>query len=263
MTIPYFSARSLLTAAALGLSLIIGATSAAPARADVTAPQRADIEAVIHDYLLQHPEILREALTELDRKEKAQEAAARISAVSTQKATIFDSSHQAVVGNPNGTVTLVEFFDYNCGYCKQSLADIGQLIKNDPNLRVVLKDFPILSPGSVEASHIAIALRSQFKGDKYWQFHSRLLAMRGAIGKAQALALAKDMGADMVQLARDTESDEVRSSLQEVAVLADSLALTGTPSFVIGQDVVVGALGYDEIKSKLDSVRKCGKVSCG
>jgi protein-disulfide isomerase len=254
--------RPCLAAAALGIGVMLG-LAAGPARAEMTATQRTEVEGVVKDYLMQHPELLKEALTELDRREKAQEEATRVAAVTNQKAMIFDSPHQAVLGNPNGKVTLVEFFDYNCGYCKKALDDVGRLIKEEPDLRVVLKDFPILTPGSVEASHVAIALRNQFKGDKYWQFHSRLLATRGPVAKAQAMSLAKDMGADMIQLARDVEAPEVRASLEEVAHLADTLSLTGTPSFVLGQDVIVGAVGYDDLKARLGNVRKCGKVACG
>ena len=255
--------RFRLTLAALGLGALFAA-AALPAQAQTpAAPDKARIEGIVRDYLMQHPEVLREALTELDRREKAQEEASRVAAVTGQKAAIFDSPHQAVLGNPNGKVTLVEFFDYNCGYCKKTLDDISELIKTQPDLRVVLKDFPILTPGSVEAAHVAIAARAQLSSDKFWQFHQKLLLTRGPVAKAQALAAARDAGADMMKLTKDMEGPEVRASLEEVAKLADTLALTGTPSFVLGQDVVVGAVGIDVLKDKLDNVRKCGKTACG
>ena len=139
---------------------------------------------------------------------------------------------------------------------------MAKLMKADPNLKVVLKDFPVLGPGSVEAAHVATALRLQFKGDKFWDFHQKLLGTRGQIGKAQAMAVAKELGADMDKLAKDLESPSIAASIQEVAQLADQLNLTGTPSFVVGQDVVVGAIPYDELKGKVDNVHKCGKVAC-
>ena len=135
-------------------------------------------------------------------------------------------------------------------------------MKADPNLRVVLKDFPVLGPGSVEAAQVAGAVRNQFKGEKFFDFHQKLLLSRGQVGKAQALAVAKELGADMDKLAKDMESADVRSGIEEVMQIADQLNLTGTPSFVIGQDVVVGAVGYDEMKSKVDGVHKCGKAVC-
>jgi protein-disulfide isomerase len=256
MSLPRFAAASL-GAAFLALAAI------APARAEMNATQKTEIEAVIKDYLLNNPEVLRDALNEMDRRQKAEETAARAKAVSDAAPLIFNSPKQAVLGNPNGKVTLVEFFDYNCGYCKKSLDDITQLVKEDKDLRLVIKDFPVLGPGSVEAAEIATALRKQFTGDKYWQFHTKLLGMKGQIGKAQANAVAKEMGADMDRLAKDTASPDTKDSIQEVMKIADGLQLTGTPTFVLGDDVVVGAVGHDELKSRIDNVKKCGKVACG
>lgn len=230
--------------------------------AEFSAAQKAEIGAIVKDYLLANPEVLRDALAELDIRQKNAEAAARQKVVSDQSGLLFSSVNQATLGNLKGNATLVEFFDYNCGYCKRSLDDIARLMKADPNLKVVLKDFPVLGPGSVEAAHVATALRNQFKGEKFWDFHQKLLGARGQVGKAQALAVAKDLGADMDRLEKDMAAPAIKDSIQEVALLADQLNLTGTPSFVIGQDVVVGAIPYDEMKLKVDNVHKCGKVAC-
>ena len=235
----------------------------APAMAaDFSAAQKAEIGAVVKEYLLANPEVLRDALAELDKRQKNEEVAARQKVVGDQAGLLFSSVNQATLGNLKGGATIVEFFDYNCGYCKRSLDDMARLMKSDSNLKVVLKDFPVLGPGSVEAAHVATALRNQFKADKFWDFHQKLLGMRGQIGKTQALAVAKELGADMDKLEKEMGSPAVAASIQEVALLADQLNLTGTPSFVIGQDVVVGAIPYDEMKSKVDNVHKCGKVAC-
>ena len=257
-----FSLRARLSIAATALGLLLG-LAGAPARAEMSPAQRTEIEGVIKDYLLKNPEVLRDALVEMDKRQKADEEAARVKAVNDQASLIFNSPHQAVMGNPNGKITLVEFFDYNCGYCKKTLGDIAQLVQSEPDLRLVVKDFPVLGPGSVEAAEIATAMRNQAKGDKYWQYHAKLLATRGQVGKAQALAAAKDAGADMDRLARDAASPETRASIQEVMQIADKLQLTGTPSFVLADDVIVGAVGYDELKLKIANVRKCGKTACG
>jgi protein-disulfide isomerase len=253
-------ARACLTAAVLGL---LAGFATAPARAEMSSAQRTEIEGVIKEFLLKNPEVLRDALVEMDKRQKADEEAARVKAVSDQAPLIFNSPRQAVMGNPNGKITLVEFFDYNCGYCKKTLGDIAQLVQNEPDLRLVVKDFPVLGPGSVEAAEIATAMRNQARGDKYWQYHAKLLATRGPVGKAQALAAAKEAGADMDRLARDMANPETRASIQEVMQIADKLQLTGTPSFVLADDVIVGAVGYDELKLKIDNVRKCGKTACG
>ena len=247
----------------IGAAALAATVFVAPLRAaEFSATQKTEIGAAVKDYLLANPEVLRDALAELDKRQKSDELAARQKVVSDQAGLLFSSVNQATLGNLKGGVTIVEFFDYNCGYCKRSLDDMAKLMKADPNLKVVLKDFPVLGPGSVEAAHVATALRNQFKGDKFWDFHQKLLGTRGQIAKAQALAVAKDLGADMDRLEKDMAAPAIKESLQEVALLADQLNLTGTPSFVIGQDVVVGAIPYEEMKSKVDNVHKCGKVAC-
>lgn len=233
-----------------------------PAVAQFTDAQKAEIGSVMRDYLLKNPEVLREALLELQRREKADEELARKRVVAEQADKLFNSKYQAVLGNPNGKTTIVEFFDYNCGYCKRALDDMAKLLKSDPDLRVVLKDFPVLGPGSVEAAQIAQAVKKQLKGDKFWAFHSKLLSTRGQVGKAQAMAVAKETGVDMAQLEKDLASPEPRAGIAESMQLADSLGLTGTPSYVVGPDVVVGAVGYAELSSKLANVRKCGATAC-
>jgi protein-disulfide isomerase len=239
---------------------------ALPAAAgEFSASQSREIGNIVRDYLVNNPEVLRDAMVELDRREKAEQAAVRAK-ILDDNGMLLASPHQAVIGNPNGKVTLVEFFDYNCGYCKRALDDLAKLVKEDPDLRVVLKDFPVLGPGSVEAAQVAAALRNQFTGDKFWAFHQKLLMTRGQVGKAQALAVAKDMGADMGKLDRDMANPDVKTGIQETMQLADGLNLTGTPSWVLGKEVVVGAVGYDELKGKIgnvaNNVAKCGKAVC-
>jgi protein-disulfide isomerase len=244
------------TAAALGGALL----AAAPARAE--APAKAEIEKIVHDYLIANPEVIRDAIEELERRQKVAEADSRSRAVDQTSDKLFNSAAQAVVGNPSGDVTLVEFFDYNCGYCKRALEDLGKLVDGDPKLRVVLKDFPVLGPGSTEAAEVATALRLQLKPDKFYAFHRKLLTTRGSIGKAQALAVAKELGADTARLEKDMKSEQTRAALKESAELADSLNLTGTPSWVIGKEVIVGAVGYQQLKNKIENTRKCGKTVC-
>ena len=256
-----FSPRfHLACAAALAIAMV--ATGLSVKAVEFSKPQKAEIEAIIRDYLVKNPEILRDALAEMDRKQKADEIVAREKAVSEQSAILLNSDFQAVLGNPNGKVTLVEFFDYNCGYCKRAHDDMTNLIKADPNLRVVLKDFPVLGKGSVEAAQVASAVRMQIKGDRFGEYHQKLLATKGAIGKAQALNVARDMGLDIGKIEKDMTDASIKTGIDEVLRVADTLNLTGTPSYVLGTDVIVGAVGYDEIKGKLDNMKKCGKVVC-
>ena len=246
---------------AAGALLAIGPTTPILAEG-FSGQQKVEIEKVVHDYLITNPEVIKDAIDELGKREKVAEAATREKAVNQHGDKITHSPNQAVVGNPNGDVTLVEFFDYNCGYCKQSLNSIAKLIEGDPKLRVVLKDFPILGPDSVEAAQVATAARMQLDTEKFWDFHRKLLSTRGHIGKQQALAAAKEVGADMARIEKDMASGETKAALKEVASLADDLRFDGTPAWVIGKEAVVGGLPYAQLKAKVDNMRKCGKTVC-
>jgi protein-disulfide isomerase len=247
---------------ALALGLIAGTALAAPAAAQSFQPaQKGEIEQIVKDYLLKNPEVLRDALTELDRRQKAEEAAARARILGDVNGPLFASKQHAVLGNPNGKTVMIEFFDYNCGYCKRAVDDLAKLMKENPDLKVILKEFPVLGPNSVEAHKIAAAAREQL-GPKYWDFHQKLMATRGQIGKAQALAVAKELGADIAKVEKDAEGADVGNGLNETMMVADALNLSGTPVYVLADDVIIGAVGYDKLKGKLDNVKKCGKTAC-
>jgi len=205
---------------------------------------------------------LREVSIELEKRQKVEEADLRSRAIAENKHDLYNSSFQAVIGNPNGKITLVEFFDYNCGYCKRALGDLVTLMKSEPELRVVLKDFPVLGPNSVDAALIASAARKQISGDKFFEFHQKLLLGHGPTGRDQALAVAKEMGLDMDKLQKDAKDPAVRAGLEDVMKVADSLNLTGTPSYVVGDEAVVGAVGLSELKKKVEATGKCGKTVC-
>jgi len=241
---------------ALAFALAFG-LSAVPAGAqNFSEPQRTEIEKIIKDYLLAHPEVLQEAMSELEKKQQVAEAEKARSAIKNHSDALFNSPRQVVLGNPQGDVTFVEFFDYNCGYCKRALTDMTTLLGNDPKLKVVLKEFPVLGPGSVEAAQVAVAVRMQDKtGKKYLEFHQKLLGGRGQADKARALAAAKDVGLDVARLEKDMKSDEVSKTIEESMKLAEALGLNGTPSYVIGSDVVIGAVGLPALTQKIQAAR--------
>jgi protein-disulfide isomerase len=233
-----------------------------PAAATPPAPtfstdQRHEIEGIVKDYLVQHPEVLQDAMDALDKQQKQADADKARVTIKENNATIFNSSHQVVLGNPQGSVTMVEFFDYNCAFCKRALPDMMGLLKTNPDLRFVLKEFPVLGPGSVEAAHVAVAARMQDPtGKKYIEFHQKLLGGRGAADKERALAVAKEVGFDMARLEKDMDSDEVKQTIDEDMKLADALGVNGTPSYVVGDEVVVGAVGIDTLKDKIKAQQK-------
>jgi protein-disulfide isomerase len=234
------------------------APASATGASEAFSPAQArEIENIVKNYLVQHPEVLQDAIEALDRRQKEADADKARATIKDNKATIFNSAHQVVLGNPQGKVTMVEFFDYNCAFCKRALADMVDLLKTDPDLRFVLKEFPVLGPGSVEAAHVAVAARMQDpSGKKYMEFHQKLLGGRGPADKMRALAVAKDVGFDMSRLEKDMNSDEVKTTIDENMKLADALGVNGTPSYVVGDEVVVGAVGLDELRTKIKNERK-------
>ena len=250
----------LLTSALFALAL--GCVPLSASAQSFSDAQRGDIEAIVKNYLIAHPEVLEEAMAELTKRQSAAETAKHEASVTENANTIFNSPRGVTLGNKDGDVTFVEFFDYNCGYCKRAMTDMLDLMKADPKLKVVLKDFPVLSQGSVEAAQVAVAVRMQDPtGKKYLDFHQKLLGGRGAADKARALAVAKDVGLDIAKLEKDMASPEAKATIEENFKLAESMGMNGTPSYVIGKQVVIGAVGLDNLKEKI-GVARCGKATC-
>ena len=255
------SLSSRLIAAAFAALLAVAVPQLSHAQSFSTA-QRGAIEKIVREYLISHPEVLQEAMAELEKRQTVAQAEKSKAAVKEHAKALFSSPKQVTLGNPKGDVTFVEFFDYNCGYCKRAMSDMLTLLKDDANLKVVLKEFPVLGPGSVEAAQVAVAVHMQDPtGKKYLEFHQKLLGGRGHADKARALAVAKEIGIDMARLEKDMNGPEVKTTLQEDFKLAEALGLNGTPSYVVGENVVVGAIGLAGLREKINTAR-CGKPSC-
>ena len=219
-----------------------------------------EVEQIVNDYLAAHPEVAQAAISALIKKSRAaraEPAPDKSSAARRDAAALAASPHQITLGDPDGDVTLVEFFDYNCGFCRRALPDTLALLRAEPRLKIVLKEFPVLGPNSVEAARVAIALRMQDPdASRYLAFHQRLLGEPGPNDKTRALSVAKELGFDPVRLEKDMTSDEVEATLSENAKLAKDLGLTGTPSYVVGDAVVVGAVGLASLEEKVRSASK-------
>jgi len=249
--------------AAGSLAALLAGPLCAPTHAQsFSSQQRGEIEAIIKDYLMSHPELLQDVLGELEKRQTAADAEKHNAALKEYSEAIFSSPRQVTLGNTQGDVTVVEFFDYNCGYCKRAMNDMMELLNTDLKLRFVLKEFPVLGDGSVQAAHVAAAARMQDKtGKKYLEFHLKLLSGRGAADKARALAVAKEVGFDMARIEKDMSSPEVKAQLEESFKLAEALGLNGTPSYVVGNEVVIGAVGLKTLREKVNTAR-CGKTTC-
>ncbi len=250
----------LIRAALLGLIAVALAVSAASAQS-ITGSQREEIEGIVREYLLKNPELIEETLVLLEAKRKADEAAKRKQILSEQGDVLLNSTRQVVLGNPKGDVTVVEFFDYNCGVCRRAFNDMTRILKEDKNVRFVLKEFPILGRGSTEAARVAIAFNITAP-DKYAEFHNMMFSQRGGLNERRALAVAEELGVDMNALRANMNHNEVPATVEEVYSLANGLGLSGTPSYVIGNEVYGGMIGYEKMKTAIASVRDCGQVSC-
>jgi protein-disulfide isomerase len=243
-------------AAAVAVALV-----SSPSRAEMDAAQKEEIGQIIHDYILAHPEILDEAAQALQEKRDQQLADAQQKVIAAKAGTIFNSENQMVLGNPDGPITLVEFFDYNCTYCRRAVSDMSALLEANPDLRVVMKEFPILSEGSVEAARISVAVK-ELAPDKYLDFHRELFSRPGQASATKALEIATDLGLDTDALRTAAKAKDVTAGLQEVHQLATDLGISGTPSYVIGKEIVPGAIGYDGLQAKVSAIRQCGATLC-
>jgi protein-disulfide isomerase len=237
-------------------------TSAAPAGPSAFSPaQRKELEAIIKDILLNNPEVLMEAQAALEAKmEKIQNERMAV-AIKDNSAEIFRPAASPVVGNSSGDVTVIEFFDYNCGYCKKALPDVAQLIDKDRKLKLIPKEFPILSKGSEEASRVALAAKMQ---GKYWEFHRAMLESQGQANEASALRIAEKLGLDVARLKKDMASAEVKKEIDDTRKLAAKLGIQGTPHFLVGDRIIPGApenLG-ELLAQNVKEVRKDGCKVC-
>ena len=215
---------------------------------------------MIESYLMGDPRILQRMSVALDTTMQAEERDKATLAIASMRDKIFNDPGHVVLGNPDGDVTLVEFFDYNCGYCRNALPDMAALLAEDPDLRIVLKEFPILSNESIDAARVAVLVG---KSDvDYWAFHEALFTSRGQVDKKVALAAASDLGLSPVALELDMGSEVVAKKIQTSYEIAKALNITGTPTYIIGNEIIPGAIGLDELKTRIANMRACGETQC-
>ncbi|MFD0917542.1 DsbA family protein [Pseudahrensia aquimaris] len=245
------------------VALTIGATTAlAPLPAAAfDASEKEKIETIIRDYLLTNPELMLEVQQALEAKQKAAQSIAAKAALEENREAIFNSPNQGVIGNAEGDVTVVEFFDYNCGYCQRAMQDMNVLLEGDKQLKFVMKELPILSQGSVEAAQISTAVY-RLLPQRYGEFHNKLLAIDGPKDGNRARQVADEMGLDVAALEAEASKEDVFEAFREANTLANSLGMNGTPSYVIGDEILFGALGADVLREKIANVRKCGSANC-
>ncbi|MFN3548494.1 MAG: DsbA family protein [Mesorhizobium sp.] len=222
---------------------------------------RAEIETIVREYLIANPEILIEIQDALEAKQRDLQQIAQIETIRAAGDDIFKSAHDGVYGNPDGKYTLVEFFDYNCGYCKRALGDMLEMTKANPDVRFVLKEFPILGPDSQRA-HIVGQAFQHLMPDQYGEFHVRLMGSAGRATEESAIKVALSLGADEAALRREMKDPKIADVFNRTYEIANQLGITGTPSYVVGEEVVFGALGRDVLEQKIANLEQCGKATC-
>ena len=227
---------------ALGAGLVVGRYwgSVSP-----TSGGRAEVEKIVHDYILEHPEILPQAMENLQKKESAQ-------ALSGIKNAVHAPFPGAVLGNPQGKVTLVEFTDFACSFCRQSVAEVEQLIAANPDLRVVIRELPILSPQSADAAKMALAAAEQ---GKYAAFHNAMYAA-GRPAPDTIAAAAQAAGLDMDRARKTIADPRIESELSRNVDFARRLGFSGTPSWIAGDQLLSGAVGKDKLAEAIEAARK-------
>ncbi|MFD0987586.1 DsbA family protein [Methyloligella solikamskensis] len=218
---------------------------------------RTQVIAVVRDYLVNNPEILVDMSQELDERQQQAQAEQQKQGIGENADEIFRSDYSYVGGNPDGDVTVVEFFDYNCGFCKRALPDVVKLTEEDDTVRVVFKELPIFGEDSEDAARAALAAKEQ---GKYFEMHQRLYNDPGKANKGKALAIAKDMGLDVEKLKEDMESDKVDAALEENMKIAQAIGLQGTPLYLVGDEMIAGAPDdlFEQLEANVAKIRENG-----
>lgn len=224
-----------------------------------TDAQKAEMQDIIRGYLLDNPELLREMAAKLEVKDKQAEENQRSNVLLTSKEEVFRTPGDPSIGNPKGDVTVVEFLDYNCGWCKKSMSEVSTLLKADPNLKVVFKEFPIFGEHSEYAARAALAAQNQ---GKYWELHQAMFSQEGQVTTDMVNQLAEGLGLDMVKLKTDIGSKEIGERIAANMQLGKNLAINGTPAFVIDDQVYGGYLPLDGMSQAVAEVRANGCKLC-
>lgn len=227
----------------------------------MSAPiEPATLHPMIESYLMANPSILERMSDALRAEARAEQIEQSRVAIAAMQSEIYDDPNHVVLGNPDGDVTLVEMFDYNCGYCRSALPDLATLLAEDPNLKVILKEFPILSQDSMDAARIGVAV--SMEGGNYWDFHQILFTGRGQVTGQAALAAAEQIGLNPIAVELRSHDEEVEAAIQRSYTLAQTLGVTGTPAYIIGEEVIPGAIGVDGLRERIANMRACGKSQC-
>ncbi len=222
---------------------------------ELSAGQKNEVKRIIKEYLLENPEILAEVQQAYELKQRAAEEKSRTAALTQLANDVFRLPGDAVLGNTKGAVTVVEFLDYNCGWCKRSVGEVSKLVESDKDVRIVFKEFPIFGEGSEYAARAALASQKQ---GKYWDLHQALFLAEQQVTPEVVDAIAKAVGINLEQLKKDMDDPAVAATIARNQELAQSLLLTGTPAFIIDEQVHPGYIPHSKIAEAISLVRTAG-----
>jgi protein-disulfide isomerase len=245
--------RTLAASALMALSLAL------PTQAlnldQMTAEERALFRDEVRAYLMDNPEVIMKAVAVLEEREQTAQAQADVSLVSSNADEIFNDGYSFVGGNPEGDITLVEFLDYRCGFCKRAHDEVAKLLETDGNIRLIVKEFPILGDQSVLASRFAVATKQVAGPEAYYGLHDALMTMNGDVNLRALMRMASTFGLDAEAIEAHMGSDDVTEEIRRTRALAQRLQITGTPTFVLEDELVRGFLPYDQLQAMIDEKR--------
>ncbi|MCP4071939.1 MAG: DsbA family protein [Hyphomicrobiales bacterium] len=222
--------------------------------AALDAADRPEIEKIIREYLLKNPEILGEMQEIFEARQKAEQVAKQQETLTKKAEIIYSSKYQVEIGNPDAKYKVVEFFDYNCPYCQRAMIDMKKILETNPDVKFIIKEWPVLGQQSYEAHNVSIAF-STLKPEDYYEFHQKLLSIRGRKGEKKAIEMAVSFGVDEKLLRQEMAKPYIIEALRENNLIANDLGITGTPSYVVGGEVVFGAVGFDQLSSRINALK--------
>jgi len=242
----------LLKALCAALVILCGIQAASPALA-LSERDKAQVEQIVRDYLKNNPRVLQEMIDRLQAVNDRQAAIEAEKKIIANRVDVLGSDGAMVAGNPDGDVTVVEFFDYHCGYCRLAQPSMARLLKEDPNVRVVFKEYPLLGPQSITAARAAIASARQ---GKYVAFHMALMSLEEPLNDEVLYRVAGQVGLDVARLKQDMKDEAIDQVIADNHELAGKLGIEGTPNFVIGTQLLQGMVPYETLTETIEKARK-------
>lgn len=240
--------KHLVLAAAIALMAI-----PATANAELKPDQKKEIEALVKEYILNNGEVVIESVNKFQAKQEDESNKQSDAIAKDLIAKLKTDKTIPSIGNQDGDVVIVEFFDYNCGWCKKAFEEVQAMLNDDKNVRIIFYDIPILGPTSTLASRWALAAHEQ---GKYWEFHKGVMTHEGAVDEATLEKIAKAAGADVAKIKKDVDSAKITETLSSHVAVAKSLGIQGTPGFMINETIFRGYIPYDTMKNAVADARK-------